>query len=173
MVSYLPVLELGVRALGYLSTSGYLSEEGYMTGRRFLLFRALGLDGRLLGPLFLAAVVAVALWSRRLAPTRAAWVLGTVAVVTLTYPWYAAALVALAVAGGAGWAWPWLGVALETAYAAQMIRITPDPPQFSRQLRVAAAAAIVLLALAAIRWCWARRAVIAEIAMDLPCAERR
>lgn len=159
-VSYLPVLDLGSRAFGYLS-AGYLSEEGYMTGRRFLLFRALGLDGRLLGPLLLAGVAVVALWSRRPAPTRAAWVLGTVAIVTLTYPWYAAPLVALAVAGGAGWAWPWLGVVLETAYAGQVIRAAPGPLPLSVPMRVTAAAAIVLLALAAIRWGWARRAVIA------------
>lgn len=172
--TYLPVLDLGSRALGYL-TAGYLSEEGYMTGRRFLLFRALGLDGRLLGPLLIAAVGAVALRSRRAAPTRAAWMLGTAAVVTLTYPWYAAPLVALAVAGGAGWAWPWLGVVLETAYAGQVLRVIRAPLPSSVSLRVAAAAVIVLLALAAIRWGWARRAVIAEsrAAVDLKSAERR
>ncbi|MGH8903601.1 MAG: glycosyltransferase 87 family protein [Egibacteraceae bacterium] len=158
--SYLPVATLGSRAFGYL-TAGYLLEEGYTTGRRFLLFRALGLDGRLLGPLLLAAVVVVALRSRRPAPTRAAWVLGAVAIVTLSYPWYAAALVALAVAGGAGWAWPWLGVALETAYAGLIVPLAPGPLRFSGPVRVTAAAAIVLLALAATRWRWARRAVIA------------
>jgi len=159
--SYLPIANLGAQAFGYLS-AGYLSEEGYTTGRRFLLFHALGLDGRLLGPLLLAAVVIVALRSQRPAPTRAAWVLGAVAVVTLTYPWYAAPLVALAVAGGAGWAWPWLGVALETAYAGQeIIRATRSSFPFSVPVRVTAAAVVVLLALAAIRWGWARRAVIA------------
>ncbi|MGH8895856.1 MAG: glycosyltransferase 87 family protein [Egibacteraceae bacterium] len=158
--SYLPVAGLGSRAFGYL-TAGYLSEEGYTTGQRFLLFRALGLDGRLLGPLLLAAVVVVALQSQRPAPIRAAWVLGTVAIVALSYPWYAAALVALAVAGGAGWAWPWLGVALEAAYAGQIVRVTRGPLPFSGPVRVVAAGAIVLLALAATRWAWARRAVIA------------
>jgi alpha-1,6-mannosyltransferase len=158
-VSYLPVLDLGSQALGYL-TAGYLSEEGYTTGRRFLLFHALGLDGRLLGPLLLVAVAILALRSQRPAPTRAAWVLGTAVIVTLSYPWYAAGLVALAVAGGAGWVWPWLGVVLETAYTGQIIHTTPGPLPFSGPIRVAAAAVIMLLALAATRWQWARRAVI-------------
>jgi alpha-1,6-mannosyltransferase len=160
-VSYLPVVGFGSRAFGYL-TAGYFSEEGYTTGRRFLLFRALGLDGRLLGPLLLTAVVVMALRSRRPAPIRAAWVLGTVAIVTLTYPWYAAALVALAVAGGAGWAWPWLGVALETAYyAGRLPGATRSPFPLSTLVSVTAAAGIMLLAVAATRWRWARRAVIA------------
>jgi hypothetical protein len=158
--TYLPVLDLGAQAFGYLTT-GYLSEEGYTTGRRFVLFRTLGLDGRLLGPLLIAAVVILALRSRRSAPTRSAWVLGAVAIVTLSYPWYATPLVALAVAGGAGWVWPWVGVMLEIAYVGLIVPLTRDPFVFSTPIRVTAAAATLLLALAAIRWGWARRAVIA------------
>lgn len=157
LVAYLPYLLAGDPVLGFL-TEGYLREESYASGRRFLLFARLGLDGRLYAGPVLALVAVAALRSRRPAPVRAAWLLGAVIVLTLHYPWYAAPLVAMAAAGGAGWAWPWLAVALEAAYIGLIQPLAPLPD--GRSIRLAAGVAIVALVLAAARSPRARRAVV-------------
>jgi hypothetical protein len=156
--AYLPyALDIGGRVLGYLS-GGYLIEEGYASGARFVLPASLGLDGRLLAPLLLAGVGAAVVGSRSAAPRRAAWLLGAALALTTPYPWYAAALVALAVAGGAGWAWPWFGVALEAAHVAARV----GPFGLVRPIMVVTAAAMALLAGAAVGWPPARHAVVAQ-----------
>lgn len=156
---YLPLLADLQGALGYLG-AGYLQEEGFLSGRRYGLFRAVGLDGRLfVVPVLVAATVA-ALRSRHSAAVRAAWLSAAFVLLTLAYPWYAVGLLALSVAGGAGVAWPWLAAALELAYVA-FFAGTPAPPAPAR-IRVAAAAATTALVVLAAVSRRARRAVVAE-----------
>lgn len=157
LVAYLPYVIAGDPVLGFL-TEGYLREESYDSGRRFLLFARLGLDGRLFAGPVLALVAIAALRSRRPAPVRAAWLFGAVIVLTLHYPWYAAPLMAMVAAGGAGWAWPWLGVVLDAVYIASMQPLAPLPDL--RPLRLVAGFTIVALVLAAARSPRARRAVV-------------
>jgi hypothetical protein len=157
LLVYLPyTLEAGTGVFGYL-TGGYLGEEGYSSGERFVLPAALGLEGRLLAPLLLAGVGLAVLRSRSPAARRGAWLLGAALALAVPYPWYAAALVALAIAGGAGWAWPWFGVALEAVHVAARV----GPFGLVRPLALAVAAATALLAAAAaVGSAPARRAVV-------------
>lgn len=160
---YAVYLSAGADVLGYLST-GYLDEEGYTDANRFRLASALGLDGRLVTPLVALGVGVAVLRSRRPAPTRGAWLLGAALVLTVPFSWYAAPLVALAVAGGAGWAWGGFAIALHAAYVAIFHSAALAPltggAALSTPVRTTAAAVIVLLAVAAIRWPAARRAVL-------------
>ncbi len=161
--SYLPYAAAGSDVLGFLTT-GYLEEEGYLDVSRYRLLRAVGLDGRFVAPVLGAAVGLAVLASRRPAPTRGAWLLGAALVLTTPYSWYATPLVALAVAGGAGWAWGWFALALHAAYVAIFYDHALEPltggVRLSTPLRVGAAGAIVALAGLALRWPWARRAVL-------------
>jgi hypothetical protein len=164
--AYAPAaLRSGGAVLGFLTT-GYLQEEGYDSGRRFQLLAALGVDGRVWAPVLGALVAALVLRSRAPAAARAAWLLGGALVLTTPLPWYAAPLVALAAAGGGGWVWaafPWpLYAAYLTSFhhvLRDLLGDAPKPP-----LRTTAAAAVVLLALAAPVWPWARAAVLGAAA---------
>jgi len=161
---YVPLLDLGARALGYLA-DGYLREESYESGGRFVVLRTLGFDGgsATIAAAAVLAVVAVAvLCSTRPAPVRATWLLAALLVLTVPYPWYALPLVALAVIGGAGWAWTWFPVALAVAYVDRGALGLSDG--LWRPLRLAAALAVVLLVLAAPWSHGARRAVWDEAA---------
>lgn len=161
---YVPLLELGGRALGYLG-AGYLREESYESGGRFVVLRALGFDGRsatVAAAAALAAVAVAVLRSTRPAPVRATWLLGALLVLTVPYPWYALPLIALAVVGGAGWAWTLFPVALTVAYVDRgALGLSGE---LWRPLRLAAALAVVLLVLAAPLARRARRAVWDEAA---------
>lgn len=149
---YVPFLG-GADPLGYLP--GYLAAEGYRDGARFTLLSLAGIDGRWAAPAVLAAVVALALRSRRHAAVRAAWLLGTVLVLaTPPQSWYAAPLVALAAVGGAA-AWVWFSAGLEAGYVGWFFR--PDGLPLHLWIRGAAAAAVVALALVAARWPARRR----------------
>jgi len=155
-LAYVPYLDVGERVLGYV-TGGYLEREGYETGRRFLLARVLGLDGRVLVAFVAPAVVGLVLRSRRPAAARAAWILGAALVLTTPYPWYAAPLVALAVLGAAGWAWGWFALALEVAYVS--LFFGPPGIRLAEWIRFPAALAITVAALLSWRLSVARRAV--------------
>jgi hypothetical protein len=160
---YLFYLTAGTDVLGYLST-GYLDEEGYTSADRFRLARALGLDGRVLTPFVAVAAGVVVLRSHHPAPTRAAWLLGAAFVLTVPFSWYTAPLIALAVAGGAGWAWGGFAILLHAAYIAIFHDDVFSPligdTRLSTPIRNVAAGAMVLLALAAVRWPVARRSAV-------------
>lgn len=156
-LAYLPYLDAGERVLGYV-TGGYLEREGYANGRRFLLARILGLDGRVLVAVVAPVVVGLVLRSRRPAAARAAWILGAALVMTTPYPWYATPLVALAVLGGAGWAWGWFALALEAAYIS--LFLGPPGIRLAEWIRFPAALGITLAALLCWRLGAARRAVL-------------
>lgn len=160
---YLVYASAGTEVFGYLTT-GYLEEEGYTDSSRFRLAQAVGLDGRWLIPPVALGVGVATLRSTRPAPTRAAWLLGAAMVLTVPFSWYATPLVALAVAGGAGWAWGYFAIALHAAYIAifhdEVFAVLTDGARLSTPIRNLAAGAIVLLALAAVRSEWARRAVV-------------
>lgn len=160
---YLVYVSAGSDVFGYLTT-GYLEAEGYTDSSRFRLARAVGLDGRLLTPLVALGVGIAVLRSTRPAPTRAAWLLGAAFVLTVPFSWYTTVLVALAVAGGAGWAWGGFAIALHAAYIAifhdDVFFAVTNELRLSTPIRNVAAGTIVLLALAALRSDWARRAVI-------------
>lgn len=157
-VSALPYLDAGPRVLGYLA-DGYLRTEGYASGSRFALASALGLDGRVVAAVVAPLVIVGVVRSRRPAPQRAAWLLGAALALTTPYPWYAAALVALAVLGGAGWAWWPFALALEVAYAS--LFIGPPGVRLAEVVRVPAAGAVALAAIAAlVGSARARRAVL-------------
>lgn len=159
-VCALPYLDAGPRVLGYLA-DGYLQSEGYTSGSRFALASALGLDGRVVAAVVAPLVVVGALRSRRPAPQRAAWVLGAALALTTPYPWYGAALVALAVLGGAGWAWWPFALALEVAYAS--LFIGPPGVRLAEVVRVPAAGAVAVAAVAALLGsARARRAVLEQ-----------
>jgi hypothetical protein len=161
--SYLFYLSAGADVLGYLTT-GYLDEEGYTSADRFRLLRALGLDGRIVVPVVALAVGVAVLRSRRPAPTRAAWLLGAAFVLTVPFSWYTTPLIALAVAGGAGWAWGGFAILLHAAYIAIFHDDVFSPLlgdlRLSTPIRNVAAGAMLVLALAAWRWPFARRAVL-------------
>ncbi len=112
VVSYVPhVAALGPKVLGFLP--GYLAEENYATGGRFLLLGLTGLSG-VAAQAAAAVIMVVAAWaawaSARDADVRARLLLGVLLlVVTPVQPWYALALVAVAVLGAAWW---WLAVAV-------------------------------------------------------------
>lgn len=168
---YVVYASAGSEVFGYLTT-GYLEEEGYADPNRFRLAQGLGLDGRwLIPPIALGVGVAV-LRSKRPAPTRAAWLLGAALALTVPYAWYATPLVALAVAGGAGWAWGYLAIALHAAYIAMfhddVFTVLTDGARLSTPIRNLAAGAIALLALAALRSQWARRAVVWQPPVTAP-----
>jgi hypothetical protein len=156
-LAYVPYLYVGQRVLGYL-TGGYLEREGYESGRRFLLARVVGLDGRVLVAVVAPVVVGLVLRSLRPAAARAAWILGAALVLTTPYPWYAAPLIALAVLGGAGWAWGWFALALEVAYVS--LFFGPPGIRLAEWIRFPAALAITLAALLSWRLAVARRAVL-------------
>ncbi len=173
LAGYLLYLSAGTDVFGYLTT-GYLDEEGYTTADRFRLVRALGLDGRVVTPIVAVAVGIAVLRSHRPAPTRAAWLMGAAFVLTVPFSWYTAPLIALAVAGGAGWAWGWFAILLHAAYIAifhdDVLAFLTGGMRLSTPLRNIAAGAIVLLAIAAVRSRWARRAVIWQPPEDVPPA---
>jgi alpha-1,6-mannosyltransferase len=160
-VGYLPYLP-GVGpdgVAGYLP--GYLDEEGFTSGRRFLVVRDLGLDGRLVAPLAGAVIALLVLRSRAHAATRAAWLLGAAIVLTTPpYSWYVTPVLALALVGGAGWVWPWVAVAFEASYVAIFHR--PSDLALSVPIKQVAAGLLVLVALMAVRFGWARRAVVRQ-----------
>jgi hypothetical protein len=99
--AYLPhVASVGSRVLGFLP--GYLQEEHYGAGGRFLVAEALRVPGRWAAPLSVAAVLAVVgwvLWRRPPVPIGTAALLGALLLATSpVQPWYAVALLAVAVA---------------------------------------------------------------------------
>jgi len=146
---YLPhVLAVGTHVIGYIP--GYLTEEGYASGNRFALL-TLFMPTTWAGPVAVAVLAAMALFSARTADPDQPWLAATtmagtaLLVAAPAYPWYALLLVLLVALGGRT---EWLAVAA-AAYLAQYapnLHLTTASAQ-----RIGYAAALTVVIVAALR----------------------
>ena len=143
VIAYLPhVLAVGWRVVGYLP--GYLQEEHYDQGGRFLLAGLLGLPGPATMALAAAALLGMGgwvLWRRPPFPQAAALLLAALFLtVTPVQPWYATALIAVAVVSG----WPWWAAVAGAGYP-YFFAVILDNPHAVGLGRVGYGAALAVL----------------------------